>query len=67
MTDNELTLDQLREAVGASPFTSNPVAAQEEMFANGRLFTPDELKMYYGRIMLKRSQRIEGHQPKYDL
>ena len=34
------------------------------MFASGRLFTLDELKMVYGRIMLKRCQRIEGYQPK---
>ena len=51
MTVTELTLDQLQHIAGASSLTSNPVAAQEARFASGRLFTPDELKMYVGRIM----------------
>ena len=67
MTVTELTLDQLQHIAGALSFTSNPVAAQEDMFASGRLFTPDELKMYVGRILLKRSQRLEGYQPTYSL
>ena len=36
MTVTELTLDQLQHIAGASSFTSNPVAAQEDMFASGR-------------------------------
>ena len=36
MTVTELTLDQLQHTAGASSFTSNPVAAQEDMFASGR-------------------------------
>jgi len=64
MTVTELTLDPLLHIAGASSFTSNPVAAQEDMFASGRLFTPNELKMVYGRIMLKRCKWIEGYQPK---
>ena len=67
MTVTELTLDQLQHIAGASSFTSNPVAAQEDMFASGRLLTPNELKIYVRRIMLKRSQRLGGYQPKYSL
>ena len=67
MTVTELTLDQLQHIAGALSFTSNPVAAQEDMFASGRLFPPDELKMYVGRILLKCSQRLVGYQPKYSL
>ena len=67
MTVTELTLDQLQHIAGASSLTSNPVAAHEARFASGRLFTPDELKMYYGKICEQRSERVPGFQPKYDL
>ena len=67
MTNTELRLDQLQGISGGSPFTTNPVKAQEQMFEDQRLFTPDELKMYYGKICEQRSERVPGFQPKYDL
>jgi len=67
MTNTELTLDQLSAVAGASPFTTNPAKAQEQMFEDQRLFTYDELKMYYGKICMKISERVPGFQPKYNL
>ena len=66
-TNRELNLTQLNAIAGATWLTTNPVQAQEEMFARGRLFTPDELKMYYGRIMEQRSNRQAGFQPDFSL
>ena len=66
MTNTELTLDQLFAINGASPFTTNPIKAQEQAYEDGKLFTYDELKMYYGRISMKLSERVPGYTPKYD-
>ena len=67
MTNTELTFEQLFLIAGGSPFTTNPVQAQEQMFEDKRLFTPDELRMYYGEICEQRSERVPGYTPKYDL
>ena len=66
MTNTELTLNQLQDIAGGSPFTTNPIQAKEQMYEDGRLFTYDELKTYYGEICMQRAERIPGYQPKYD-
>ena len=67
MTNTELTLDQLTSIAGASPFTTNPIKAREQMYEDGKLFTYDQLKTYYGRISMNLSERVPGYTPKYDL
>jgi len=67
MTNTELTLDQLSAIAGASRFTTNPIKANEQMYADGKLFTYDQLKTFYGRVSMNLSERVPGYEPKYDL